>query len=67
MNRNGALAGMVVGAITVLIWHELSGGLFDVYEILPGFILSTLAIVIVSLLTAGPADEVARQFETMRS
>lgn len=55
MTRNGALAGMVVGAVTVIVWKQLSGGLFDVYEILPGFILASLTIAGVSL--AGRAPE----------
>jgi sodium/proline symporter len=48
MTRHGALAGMLTGALTVLIWEPLSGGLFDIYEILPGFLLSTTAVVLVS-------------------
>ena len=36
MNRYGALAGMVVGAMTVLIWHQ--GAWFGLYEIIPGFL-----------------------------
>jgi len=55
MTRNGALAGMLAGAATVAIWGQLSGGLFDVYEILPGFIAGTLAIVAVSLCGTPPA------------
>ena len=54
MTRWGAVAGIVVGALTVLIWKPLSGGLFDMYEILPGFILCTLATVVVSLLDRPP-------------
>nr|WP_296748546.1 sodium/proline symporter PutP [Thioalkalivibrio sp.] len=66
MNRNGALAGMVVGALTVIVWKELSGGVFDVYELLPGFILATVAIVVVSRLTSRPSVEVERQFAQSR-
>ena len=40
MNRNGALAGIVVGAVTVVVWKQLSGGIFDLYEIVPGILLS---------------------------
>lgn len=36
--------GIIVGAITVIVWKNLHGGLFDVYEILPGFILSFITI-----------------------
>ena len=66
MNRNGALAGMVVGALTVIIWKELSGGVFDVYELLPGFIFATMAIVIISLLSASPSRTVQEQFQRSR-
>lgn len=54
MTRNGALAGMVAGAVTVVVWANLDGGLFDVYEILPGFVISTVAIAIFSLLDSSP-------------
>jgi sodium/proline symporter len=47
---NGALAGMLIGGLTVVVWRQLDGGWFDVYELLPGFVLSMLAIVLVSLL-----------------
>lgn len=49
--RWGALAGILIGAITVIIWHNLNGGLFELYEIVPGFALSCLAIFIISMLT----------------
>ncbi len=58
MNRQGALAGIVVGGATVLIWHTWLtslGGLFGLYEIVPGVILSTLAIVVITLATPAPA------------
>ncbi len=47
--RAGALAGIVVGGTTVIAWHHLKGGIFDLYELVPGFFLSLLAIVVVSL------------------
>lgn len=50
MSRYGALAGIVVGGSTVVIWGNISGGIFDLYEIVPGFLFATLAIVIVSKL-----------------
>ena len=52
MTRNGALAGILVGGVTVVVWKQLSGGWFDLYEIIPGFVLSSCAIVAVSLLDA---------------
>jgi sodium/proline symporter len=54
MTRNGALAGIVTGAVTVVIWANLDGGLFDVYEILPGFVIGAVTIVLVSLMEAPP-------------
>lgn len=50
-NRDGALAGMVVGAATVVIWKQVTGGIFDLYELLPAFVFSLAAIVLVSRLT----------------
>ncbi|WP_018872258.1 sodium/proline symporter PutP [Thioalkalivibrio sp. ALJ16] len=66
MTRNGALAGMVVGAVTVILWNQAEGGLFDVYELLPGFIFATVAIVVVSLLTGKPSASVQEQFRHSR-
>ncbi len=62
MNRYGALAGILVGGTTIVIWKQLSGGWFDVYEIVPGIIFSTLAILLVSVLTPAPDDKVADDF-----
>ncbi len=63
MNRNGALAGIIIGGVTVVVWKQLSGGLFDVYEIVPGFILATSAIFIVSLASGEPEEEVTQSFD----
>lgn len=62
-NRNGALAGIISGAIVVVVWEKLSGGLFDLYEIVPGFIISSLAIIFVSLITLHPNEEIENEFE----
>lgn len=67
MNKNGALAGMITGGITVIIWKSLSGGIFDLYEIVPGFICSIAMIVIVSLLTKEPSDEIKHEFDSVCS
>ncbi len=42
ISENGAFAGMISGGIVIIIWKNLSGGIFDLYEIIPGFILSVL-------------------------
>lgn len=63
ITRNGALAGIIVGAATVIIWGDfLSGGIFDLYEIVPGFILNLVVAIIVSLM--GKEDpEVQAEFD----
>jgi sodium/proline symporter len=63
MNRNGALAGIVVGGITIVVWKQLTGGWFDVYEIVPGIIFATTAIITVSKLTGKPEEAVFQQHE----
>lgn len=62
----GALAGMAVGGATVLLWVYLPHGYKEVYEIIPGFLLSLLVTVVVSLLTKPVSDEVKREFESVR-
>ena len=46
----GAVAGMITGAVTVLIWKQLNGGIFDLYELLPGFGFALIAIMVFSKL-----------------
>lgn len=62
MTRNGALAGMCAGAVTVVVWAQEKSGLWDVYEILPGFIAGAVAIVAVSLLGRKPKEEIRAEF-----
>lgn len=61
MTRNGALAGMIVGAVTVVVWKQL--GWLGLYEIVPGFILASLAIVIFSRLGSAPSASMKQRFE----
>ena len=69
MNRNGALAGVLAGAITVLIWIyapiTINGQSLSslMYEIVPGFIACTLAVVFVSKATGGADKEIEKVFE----
>ncbi|MDZ8120406.1 sodium/proline symporter PutP [Pontiella agarivorans] len=67
MTRNGAIAGIIGGGITVLVWKQLNGGLFDLYEIVPGFIISTLLIVVFSLIDKKPESGITDTFETARN
>jgi len=65
MNRWGALAGMIVGTVTVLIWANTPLG--DViYEMIPGFLLSLIAAILISLLSEKPGDNVSNQFDSMK-
>lgn len=67
LTAKGALAGMVVGALLVWLWAARSGGIFDYYEILPGFIGNLLVAVVVSLLTHHHDEEIRVEFdETVR-
>jgi sodium/proline symporter len=67
MTRNGALAGIIVGAVTVIVWAQLTGGLFDLYELAPGFLFAGLAIIIVSLIDKAPSKEVQEQYNQYKS
>jgi sodium/proline symporter len=50
MTRNGALAGMIVGGLIVILWKRGSGEIFQLYEMIPGVLFSSLTIWLVSLL-----------------
>ena len=62
LTTGGALAGMIAGAIAVAIWGSLSGGIFDLYEILPGFVIN-LAVAVGISLASRPAPEVEQDFK----
>ena len=64
--KPGAIAGMLTGAAVVLLWHNLVkplGGVFGIYELLPAFLCSCLAIVVVSLLSREPSAEIYDEFD----
>ena len=68
--RAGAIAGMIGGAGMVFVWNLLVrplGGVWDIYELLPAFLFSCLCIVVVSLLTPEPSEEIKKEFEEVRS
>ena len=63
ITRNGALAGIIVGALTVIIWGDfLSGGIFDLYEIVPGFFFNLIVTIIVSLM-GRPTKEMEAEYD----
>ncbi len=62
----GAIAGMVAGTVSVLVWHNFIaplGGVFGIYELLPAFIISLACIFIVSKLTPEPPQAVLDEFD----
>ncbi len=70
VNKPGAVAGMVSGAAMVFLWKLVLkplGGVFAIYELLPAFIISSICIVAVSLLTKAPSKEIEADFEAVRT
>ncbi|WP_109080740.1 sodium/proline symporter PutP [Aggregatibacter aphrophilus] len=66
MTSSGAMAGMLTGAITVFAWKEwipAKSELAQVYEMIPGFLLATLVIIVISLLSSEPNAETQETFE----
>lgn len=62
----GAIAGMAAGGISVFIWKYLIapiGGVFAIYELLPAFLVGIIVIIVVSLLTKAPNQEILDEFE----
>lgn len=69
-NFYGAFAGLVSGGIMVFVWKYLvkpMGGIWGIYELLPAFMVASLFIVIVSLLTKAPGDEIVAEFEEVKA
>ena len=69
-NKAGAIAGMVSGATMVFVWKlaiSKLGGIFAIYELLPAFIISGICIVVFSLLTKAPSQEILDDFEAVRT
>jgi sodium/proline symporter len=53
MSRSGAIAGVLTGGITVIAWKQLAGGIFDIYEIVPGVLFSAAAVFGASAFSRG--------------
>ena len=67
-NRYGAIVGMLGGGIMIFVWKFLIkplGGIFGIYELLPGFIVGLFLCVVVSLLTPAPEKEIVEEFESI--
>lgn len=73
-NFAGAFAGIISGALTVIIWDYIPcvggatpGSATGLYSLLPGFVISLLAIFIVSLVTKAPSDEILKEFDEVKA
>ena len=69
-NKFGAIAGMVSGGAMVFIWKYLvrpMGGAWDLYELAPAFVVSAIFIVVVSLLTKAPDEEIQKEFDEVKA
>ena len=63
MTRQGALAGIIVGALTVILWKQTGSAL---YEMVPGVIAASLAIIAGSLLSRAPSAEVQARHQQVQ-
>ena len=61
--RNGVVAGIITGGVTVLVWKQFAW--FGLYEIVPGFAFGLLAIAIVSLLDKEPSKSIQQTFDAV--
>lgn len=62
----GAVCGMVAGGVMVFVWKYLvrpMGGAWDLYELLPAFIVAAVCIIVVSLCTEKPSEKILEDFE----
>ncbi|MDH4945048.1 sodium/proline symporter PutP [Sulfurimonas sp. C5] len=66
ITKTGAIAGMVVGSITVIVYKQLEGGIFDLYELLPGFVFAWIAIVVVSKISGGASQRSKEIFDEVQ-
>ena len=67
-NKYGAIAGMLSGAVMIFVWKYAVrplGGIWDIYELLPAFLIGCVMIVLVSLVTKAPEEEIVKEFESI--
>ncbi len=64
-NAQGALAGIIGGFVTVILWKNLASGT-GLYELVPGFVIALILCVVVSLATKEPTQEIQAEFEEVR-
>lgn len=65
-NKYGALAGMIAGGVMVFVWKYCIapiGGILNIYELLPAFVIAIIVNVVVSLATKAPEAEVVKEYD----
>ena len=65
-NKYGCIAGMIAGGVTVFIWKygvRPMGGAWDLYELAPAFLVALIFILVVSLVTPAPEEEITKEFD----
>jgi sodium/proline symporter len=67
ITRLGAVAGMIAGSLTVIVWKQLEGGIFDLYELLPGFVAAWIAILVFSKIGKGSSQNSRRIFDEVQA
>lgn len=65
MTRNGALAGILGGGLTVVIWKQFDQGVFALYEIVPGVVVATLLCLVVSRLGQAPDPMIVARHQAL--
>ncbi|MEA4923100.1 MAG: sodium/proline symporter PutP [Eubacteriaceae bacterium] len=66
MTLPGAIAGMITGGVVDLVWYNLHGGIFELYEIIPGCISAAVVIIVVSLCTS-VSKEITDEFDSVKT
>ena len=66
ITKTGAIAGMIVGAITVIVYKQLEGGIFDIYELLPGFVFAWIAIIVFSKIGDEASENTKKIFDEVQ-
>lgn len=66
-NFQGAVAGILTGALVDILWLIFVKPHFALYEIIPGFVCSLIVAIVVSLLTKAPGDEITEMFDKVAS
>ena len=69
-NKEGILAGLIAGGLMVFVWKFVirpMGGMWNIYELLPAFLVALIAIVVVSLMTPAPSAEIEKIFDEVNA